>query len=398
MKKLYIIAIVLSIFASMSYIFFDTFYRMQELASDLTEKRENQEYDKAAMSLKNYMDITYSAVDSLYTRSSDIEYIEKRFGDNLKHAINIAEIIIEQRLELVKKRKLSIKKAQKQAIEKIEAIRYNNDKSYIWIAENKKPFPKVIMHPLIPALNDKFIDDSFYNNPNTNKSLFDNLLEKLNKNLEEFFIYHSWYSEIDKKDISYIFYVKLVPKWDWMLITEVNIEDIIKDGLANIKETIRAMRYNNGIGYFWIIDVSNKKTPKYIMHPFDPDRENKFLEGNLKKYKSRVNTFIQVAEKNNGKGFVEYKGEKPTSQGIISGVSKLSYIKIHTGSNWLIGTGAYLDGIEIEVKKTKKYFTQKIEQILFRLGILNIVVFLVGILASLIIFIKKSAKISSTTS
>ena len=51
---------------------------------------------------------------------------------------------------------MSLADAQKQAMQTIAAIRYNDagsDDGYLWINDTGKPYPKMLMHPIKSELN-----------------------------------------------------------------------------------------------------------------------------------------------------------------------------------------------------------------------------------------------------
>lgn len=95
-------------------------------------------------------------------------------------------------------------------------------------------------------------------------------------------------------------------------------------------------------GYLWINDMH----PTMIMHPTQPSLDGK----DLSDYKDPNGKFLFVEFvkvcKEKGEGFVEYMWPKP---GATNPVAKVSYVKAYRPWGWIIGTGAYLDGVAAEI-------------------------------------------------
>ena len=104
-------------------------------------------------------------------------------------------------------------------------------------------------------------------------------------------------------------------------------------------EIIRGMRYESS-NYFWI----NDEHPTMIMHPMKPQ-----MEGNdLSSYQDPSGRpvfveFVQAAQAPGG-GFVHYLWPKPGNQ---KPVPKLSFVKRFAPWGWVIGTGIYIDDVEL---------------------------------------------------
>jgi methyl-accepting chemotaxis protein len=104
---------------------------------------------------------------------------------------------------------------------------------------------------------------------------------------------------------------------------------------------VRQMRYNTD-DYLWINDMQ----PVMVMHPIKPDLDGKdmsdYKDPNGKKL---FIAFVDVC-KSKDEGTVDYFWPKP---GHETPVSKLSYVKLFSPWNWVIGTGIYIDDVEAAV-------------------------------------------------
>lgn len=124
---------------------------------------------------------------------------------------------------------------------------------------------------------------------------------------------------------------------------EVGEEISLSEAKALAKSALRSMRYQ-GEAYFWVNDT----VPKMVMHPIKPALEGKNLSG-VKDPDGLYlfNEMVKVA-KTQGEGFVEYQWAKPGKE---DPQPKLSYIKLHPGWNWIVGSGLYIDDLNAEVNK-----------------------------------------------
>ncbi len=109
-------------------------------------------------------------------------------------------------------------------------------------------------------------------------------------------------------------------------------------------DMIKAMRYGpQGKDYFWVNDT----TARMIMHPYRPDLEGK----DLSDYKDKAGKhifleFVKAAQDHRG-GFVDYYWQWKDQPGKV--VKKLSYVREFKPWGWIVGTGIYLDDVEMEM-------------------------------------------------
>lgn len=113
-------------------------------------------------------------------------------------------------------------------------------------------------------------------------------------------------------------------------------EEIIS---ATIKETDPIRFFEDLSGYYFTYDLSGVR----INVPINKAANGKnLLDAKDDKGKLFVDEFVKTAK--NGGGFVEYYFEKPGK----GSQPKLSYVKLISGTDILIGTGIYIDNIEAE--------------------------------------------------
>ncbi|MCG8551344.1 MAG: cache domain-containing protein [Desulfobacterales bacterium] len=111
------------------------------------------------------------------------------------------------------------------------------------------------------------------------------------------------------------------------------------------KEALRAMRYNNGRGYYFATSLTG--TEELLTH--SPQPKNK-AANKIQDIRGQyvIKEMIQIA-KEKGEGFYEYFWTKPEKA--RRDFPKISFVKRFEPLNWCIGTGEYLDDMEKEIKK-----------------------------------------------
>jgi methyl-accepting chemotaxis protein len=130
--------------------------------------------------------------------------------------------------------------------------------------------------------------------------------------------------------------------------------------------TIKSLRYE-GKEYFWLNDLG-KPFPKMIMHPTVPSLDGQVLQADKFNCATSITfgnagdavdtggkknlfvAFVDVVEKS-GKGYVTYNWPKPKEGGGVTEelFPKLSYVMKFEPWGWLIGSGIYVDDIDVAV-------------------------------------------------
>lgn len=140
----------------------------------------------------------------------------------------------------------------------------------------------------------------------------------------------------------------------WSVMAEYN--DAHNNGdlsLAEAKEKaadhIGKMRYGEDQkDYFWIISSG----PKMIMHPYRTDLIGRDLSDYTDNHENKL--FVDAVQLVNdkGAGITQYYWQWKDDPSKI--VPKLSYVKGFPEWQWIIGTGIYLQDVQLEIKKFKK--------------------------------------------
>jgi signal transduction histidine kinase len=140
--------------------------------------------------IKNYVDIAYQTIESSYNKTRNKEWLEEYYGPRLIDIIDIAEGIIRENKKRAANGEFSVKEAQQRASRQIASMRFSNGSGYVWINDTEKPYPKMIMHPTVPALNGKVLNDPKFNCAlGKQQNLFQAFVEITEKNGDGFVDY-----------------------------------------------------------------------------------------------------------------------------------------------------------------------------------------------------------------
>ncbi|MEI6877271.1 MAG: methyl-accepting chemotaxis protein, partial [Spirochaetota bacterium] len=278
-------------------------------------------------------------------------YLSGRYGPKLKAIIDMVETIARAGMVDVAAGRTSLRDAQRQVLGRIKALRYDAGTGYIWVNDLGKPYPRMIMHPTSPTLDGTVLSDTKYNTVGEGrKNLFASFVEVCEASGEGY-VEYLWpkptkdgLTEQQPK----LSYVRLFKEWGWIVGTGVYIDDAVRDAQAEAMKTLKAMRYDGDVGYFWIND-RGRPVPRMIMHPTSPALDGTVLDS--PKYntvgterKNLFATFVEICD-TKGRGFVEYMWPMPTKDGLSEDQPKKSFVRLFEPWGWIVGSGVYTDGI-----------------------------------------------------
>jgi len=335
---------------------------MVELAWTVAKTNHEQSRDKEYLEkiygkrLRDMIGISYELVKRNHDNAHDRTHLEQYYGLQLQEVIEIIESILARKQRLVERHMLTPKKARQQALEEIKEIRFNST-GYAWVTDNRLPFPKMLMHPMIPALNGKVLNDPKFNCALGKKRNLFQVMAEVCRDQGEGFIDYEWPKptspgKVSKELVPKLSYVKLYKPWGWIIGTGVYIDDAVLAARQRTLEEVKNLQYDSGTGYFWIND-NTLPYPRMIMHPQNPDLDGKVLD--LAKFNCALgkqqNLFQAMVEicREKGEGFVDYQWPKPGNN--QAEVAKLSYVKIFEPWGWVIGTGIYLDDADRDAQQ-----------------------------------------------
>lgn len=181
---------------------------------------------------------------------------------------------------------------------------------------------------------------------------------------------------------------------------------------------LAALRYDNGIGYFWVHEYepsAGDSAARILMHPMSPavvgsaieewtDLERlelvvhdgqRLLTRSPQLARAGIRPVRFLVEANRvcstpaGEGFVEYFWRKPRldTGPTFEGYHKLSFVRRLPEWNWVIGSGIYLDDVEAELAAHQAGLDAEFRE---ALGIGTLLVVVILALATLIALIAAS--------
>lgn len=142
-----------------------------------------------------------------------------------------------------------------------------------------------------------------------------------------------------------------------VLVNEIYLQNQHKDKKSIkqiIKQSLQDLRFNQGIGYFFIISQEGEM----IFHPYLPELENtNVLETQDPNGSFLFKNMIALIQEKK-ESFCEWYWFKPDEK--TQKERKIGYIKNIEGLNWIIGSGYYVDDFEELLKKDLFEYTPKI--------------------------------------
>ncbi len=336
----------------------------------LKEYRE-EAIQTVKLQLKDLVDVAYETVDKNFQNLDDREYLSRYYERQLHDIINTGETIIKRYQRAAANEQITLVEAKQRAKAEIKQLRFDGGTGYIWINDIGKPFPRMIMHPTVPALDGKVLNDVKYNNAlGIRKNLFTAFVD-VTENGQDGYVDYLWPKPTKEgltEEKPKLSYVRRYQDWGWILGTGIYIDDAQAETENRVKESIKAMRYANGTGYFWINDNA-RPFPKMVMHPTIPSLDGKVLDD--PKYnnaqgieKNLFVAFREVTGDADKEGYVDYLWPKPTENGLTERTEKVSYVRLHEPTGWIIGSGAYLDNIDHDIQLKQQEIDNQIERLI----------------------------------
>ena len=354
-----------------------------------TEQFKTDELRRIQNTIENHVEIAFQVLDSAWKNSRDRDYLIERYGKNLKNIADLAEQSIRRYQDQADRGLISLQDAQDLAARDISKMRYADETGYLWINNRNRPFPKMIMHPTEPALNGKIMDNPAYNCAyGGDQNLFQAFVDVTWDN-EEGFVDYTWPKPTEDgltKQTPKLSYVRKIEEWDWIIGTGIYVDDAERDAQQQALQTIEDMRYDNGLGYFWLNDTT-LPFPTMIMHAVSPALNGQTLS-NVKYNKmdgTGQNIFQAFAEiaRRDGAGFVNYSWPKASKDGTSRETPKTSYIRYFEPWDWIIGTGVYVDEIEKAIAEKKQVLHKEIQASILTLLVMLLISLGIGAASAL---------------
>ena len=161
----------------------------------------------------------------------------------LTNLVDTTYKLLEEYEARIQKGEFSKEEGQNRAMTRLKSMRYGNN-DYFWINDDTLPYPTMIMHPLVPALDGKVLDSEKFNcatqstlgrggqivlYPGGKKNLFQAMVEMCVKNGQGYVTYF-WPKPTKDGPSKELYpkesYVRLYKSWGWIVGTGVYVDDI----------------------------------------------------------------------------------------------------------------------------------------------------------------------------
>lgn len=153
--------------------------------------------------------------------------------------------------------------------------------------------------------------------------------------------------------------------------------DVNGENQEQAKTILKAMRFEDD-GYFFAYDSQGVNT----LHAIKPQLEGKNLYGLKDENGVAVIAGLIDASKS-GDGFLNFSWHKPT---IDAQAPKLGYAEYLSKWDWVLGTGIYIDDVDIQVAQYQTERLAKLqEQTLFATGLSLVGLILTGVVVSVLV-------------
>ncbi len=155
----------------------------------------------------------------------------------LKSYVEIAILLIERAKVAADRGEISPEEAKKQALAQIEQLRWDEGTGYVWINDTSTPIPSMVMHPTLPELNGRVLDNPNFNCALGKKiNLFVAMLDVSSKEGEGYvdYLWPKPTREGLTSEQPKLSYVKRYEPYGWVVGTGMYIDDI--DSVVAVKQ------------------------------------------------------------------------------------------------------------------------------------------------------------------
>ena len=305
--------------------------------------------------LEDKVTTVYALIDAQYREAADERHLEQRYGQRLRAVLDVAGAALAEHVGRARRGEVSLARAQADALATLRAMRFDGGKGYLWINTVGRPYPRMLMHPTVPALEGKVLDAPEFDCAGDAKRNLFQLAVELTAARGDGFIRYSWPEPDGNALVPHMpkfSYVRRLAEWGWVVGTGIYVDEAVREKLAEITSGIRKIRY--GPQYFWI-STGDSPAPRMVMHPIRPELDGRTVdtpEFQLSVNGREQNLFAALRDiaKEHGEGFAEYAWPKPTEAGTAGPPApKISFVRYYRPLDWIIGTGRYVDDIEVAI-------------------------------------------------
>lgn len=308
---------------------------------------------------QNARNLVETILQHVHNGYASIVYHEKAILDDRKQKLTdvagIARTIVQSYYDKSQKGLITEDEAKKAAIDELRHIRYANNIGYVWVNDNSRPFPRMIMHPTLPNLDGKILDDPEFDCAlGVGKNLFvafADICDEKGGGYVDYLWPKPTPEGLTAKQPKLSF-VTLFKEWKWIIGTGLYIDDIQKERqerfdavLEDLRKTYGKIRIGRS-GYAYIFDGKRKLLVHPVMESWDLER---LINPDTGAY---LFDDLMKASRTPDRAY-EYTWSKPSDpENFIW--KKRAHIIYFEPLDWYVGSSYYLDEIKEPLREIKR--------------------------------------------
>ncbi|MDX2471746.1 MAG: cache domain-containing protein [SAR324 cluster bacterium] len=356
-----LIMVALSVVATGILIIGIFFYFLSQGSEQLLQRYENTLVETRKSSLADNAEIAMHAVGHYYDLSQPTALTKSLQERSQAFAQNLGS-----RYKILLKQ-MPPERAKKQLLGFIEQYRYDQGNGYYWVQDQQA---NIIMHPQSPNL----IGSNQMDLSDPNGVLVFKEFAQVSQSNRGRSLNYSWVNPTSNQLEKKIGYGIYLPETGWIIGTGLYIPRMKSQLQAQAAKVINQLRFGDK-GYFWINDFK----ANMIMHPIKPALNGKDLSQMEDPNGLKIFSEFASLGKEQGQGFVKYYWPKP---GYKNPQPKISFIKAFPDWQWVLGTGVYVEDLDLLVASEAK----AINSLFYNIVIMVSVGSLVGLVVLMVIF------------
>lgn len=202
----------------------------------------------AVLALGAMLLIVWQSLGALH----DLLYADRQV--KTRHLVEVAIGILDHYHTQQQAGHLDESQARQQALTALKRLRYEKTE-YFWINDLGQPVPRMVMHPTVPALDGKVLDDAKFNKAFSQRAGREgqriavdgkNLFVSFNDVIREAgegYVEYLWPKPLAGGGVSSelytkLSYVKLYEPWDWVVGSGIYIDDVDRIFLAEARQSL----------------------------------------------------------------------------------------------------------------------------------------------------------------